>query len=360
MSNRYHPYSFSNPTQRRRVQEQMLKTLNNKPVAEFKATCAVCLDTYKMQSHNITDFLMSSNCTHAFCYKCVLNMYCNTMNIPRATIDCPMCKVNVTTWRSCFPNAVVSCKFIKKTGDRVPPCQQFVEAVQFIKQRCAADADDDEPAVSQNNKLIQQETERLQKTVDKHKQEAERLQEIVDKHKQEAERLQETVNKYKQEGERLQEIINCQKRQHDIAWSSSCEQVLALQNKLIDLQAQLDKSKTFTQTLADQNRTFVALFKVLQNFVNHENQQHYENDENDEHHGHYQLEIKKNVAVNVEFNENARQKTNLHEQFRSRVYSTVADMMIEDRIKSLQTHVFGIACLPCSVNINVSLPFDDE
>lgn len=304
----------------------MLKTFNNKPIAELKATCAVCLDTYKMQSHNITDFLMSSNCTHAFCYKCVLNMYCNTMNIPRATIDCPMCKVNVTTWRSCFPNAVVSCKFIKKTGDRVPPCQQFIEAVQLIEQRCAADADDDlkEPAV-------------LQGQLDAVQQKADRLQETVDKHKQEAERLQKTVDKHKQEAERLQEIIDRQQRQHDIAWSSSCEQVAALQNKLIDLQAQLDKSEAFTQTLADRNRTFAA---QLQHAVD-------------------QFE-RKTVAVNVQFDENARQRTSLHEQFRSRVYSTIADMMIEDSIKSLQTHVFGVACLPCFVNINVSLPFDDE
>lgn len=304
MSSRYSPYSIRNVQERRRIQDFLLSDFMKEPVTPLAATCAVCLETYTLQSNSIAEFLMPSNCTHVFCFKCVLNMYSAAMNVPRATIDCPMCKVNVTTWQSFFPHTVVSCKFVKKTGDRVPSCQQFKEALRVIRQRYAADDDaavaDPQPAV-----------------------------------------LQAQLRAATEETQRLREDLDRQKRAHDIAWDSSCQQVSALQARLADLQAQLDRSEALSRTLANHNRAADAQLRNLRQTVQ-------------------RLQAAPApVSVNVEFNERALQNRELGERFRSHVYSVVADMMIEDSIRSLQTHMFGAACLPCNVNIEVDLPFDE-
>ncbi|AKR14079.1 ring finger domain protein [Dasychira pudibunda nucleopolyhedrovirus] len=309
MSSRYFPYNarIRNAGERRRVQERVLNEFNKIAVSPLAATCAVCLETYSMQSDNIIDFLMPSNCTHLFCYKCVLNMYKNAMNVPRAVVSCPMCKAKVSTWQSFFPNTVVSCKFIKRTGDRTPPCLQFLHALKMVQERCTATKED---AESEPSFVINS--------------------------------LQAQLDAAQQKACDLQESMERQKQAHDTAWNSSCEQVTALQTKLADMQAQLDRSEALSSTLADHNRAANVQIDSLRRAVQ-------------------RLEAAQSapVSVNVEFNDNARQNTNLHERFRSYVYSTVSDMMIEDSIKSLQSHVFGAACLPCSVNVEINFPFDE-
>ncbi|AAC59151.1 PE38 [Orgyia pseudotsugata multiple nucleopolyhedrovirus] len=307
MSSRYSPYRIRNVGERRRVQERLLSEFNSRPVTAVAAVCAVCLETYCVQSNNIIDFLMPSECTHLFCYKCVLNMYKNAMNVPRAAVSCPMCNKKVGTWQAFFPNSVVSCKFIKKTGDRTPACLQFMLALKTIQDRYMATEEEAETEPSFVIKNLQAQLDAAQK-----------------------------------EARDLQESMERQKQAHNVAWNSSCEQVTALQTTLADMQAQLDRSEALSSTLAEHNRAANVQIDSLRRAVQ-------------------RLEAAQSapVSVNVEFNDNARQNTNLHERFRSYVYSTVSDMMIEDSIKSLQSHVFGAACLPCSVNVEINFPFDE-
>lgn len=108
MSSRYSPYNnyYRRRQERQRYNQQqafLVETFKKKPVMSLLVTCAVCLDTYTTNSDTLIDFLMPTECTHVFCYKCVLNLYSNAMNVPRATVACPMCNIDVTTWKSFFP-----------------------------------------------------------------------------------------------------------------------------------------------------------------------------------------------------------------------------------------------------------------
>ncbi|ABI13931.1 pe38 like protein [Anticarsia gemmatalis nucleopolyhedrovirus] len=113
MSNRYTPYERQR--NRQQLQKTLLESFRLKPVTTFGATCSICLETYMMQSNNISEFLMpcNSSCTHMFCYKCIMSMYSN-VETARSNVNCPMCRKSITSWQAFFPNTSVSCKFTKK------------------------------------------------------------------------------------------------------------------------------------------------------------------------------------------------------------------------------------------------------
>ncbi|AFY62813.1 PE38 [Samia ricini nucleopolyhedrovirus] len=295
MSSRYSPYnSIRRRQERHRYNQQqalLMETFKKKPVESLFVTCAVCLDTYTTNSNTLIDFLMPTDCTHVFCYKCVLNLYSNAMNVPRATVACPMCNIDVTTWKSFFPNTVVSCKFVKRTADRVPAMQQFNEALKIIKNRHTVNIDED---ASFN------------------------LETQLAEAKRETQRVQEAAER---ETQRVQEASRRHIRERDIAYASSCEQVASLQARLVEMQAQLDAAQ-------EENRRLTAAAAPAVAFT----------------------------TIDVDFDENASQSTGPHERFRSLVYSTVADLMIEARIKNLQDLVFAADAdrMSCHVDIDVS------
>lgn len=113
-------------------QQRMMAELNNEPVINFKFECSVCLETYSQQSNDTCPFLIPTTCDHGFCFKCVINLQSNAMNIPHSTVCCPLCNTQVKMWRSLKPNAVVTCKFYKKTQERVPPVQQYKNIIKVL------------------------------------------------------------------------------------------------------------------------------------------------------------------------------------------------------------------------------------
>ena len=216
MSNRYNPYGSQR--NRQQLQKILLESFRLKPVTTFGATCSVCLETYMMQSNNVTEFLMpfNSTCTHMFCYKCIISMYSN-VETTRSKVNCPMCRQNITSWQSFFPNTLVSCKFTKKAAGNVPATVQFMEAIKVLQNQCAPTPDDLESANTEARQM-----------------------------------LREQLNKLNQENKTLQETIIKNKAQHDIAWESSCAQISALQTRISELEASpeielLDKNRELQQ-----------------------------------------------------------------------------------------------------------------
>ncbi|BBU37483.1 PE38 protein [Choristoneura diversana nucleopolyhedrovirus] len=334
----YYRHTIHNVNERRRVQERLLTSFNEKPVTPLSATCAVCLETYVMQSNNIVEFLMPINCTHMFCYKCVLGIYSNAMNVPRAIVRCPMCQETVTTWQSFFPNTVVSCKFIKKTADRVPSCQQFSDAVGILKKRYAPLTED----VPNNEGDLREQLNRVQQ--------------------------EKTAELQRLQSEKAAELRRL-KAAHDAAWESSCSQIASLQKrvtsletknewlqrqneeyvtgmcdnhiekqssktKIVSLQAEVTAANTKISSLEEKDnasaKTIADLTQTVQRLKS---------------------ELASKSAVTIEFNRNTN--TALHQRFNSLLDSTFENMMLKDRIMNLRRDVFGAACGPCHVNIDI-------
>ncbi|AAK85697.1 PE38 [Epiphyas postvittana nucleopolyhedrovirus] len=293
----------------------MLAAFNELPVAPLAATCAVCMETYTMQTDNFTEFMMPTNCTHLFCYKCVINMYASAMNIPRASIDCPVCKTTVTTWQSFFPNTVVSCKFTKRTTYRVPPAQQFTDALKIMRERYAATADDIETA--------NPEVAALKEQVKNARNENKHLQEQVKRARSNID-IANNTSRYTMND--LKAKLDRQRDQHNYELNCMQRELDSVKNEKRELE----------QTVQRIQAEMAAQPPVAQPSVTSGSA----------------------VMVGVDFNENARQNTNPHERFRSLVYSTVSELLLESRIQSLQNYVFGSSCVPCEVNIEVNMPFD--
>nr|ALR69973.1 pe38 like protein [Anticarsia gemmatalis multiple nucleopolyhedrovirus]ALR70130.1 pe38 like protein [Anticarsia gemmatalis multiple nucleopolyhedrovirus]ALR70287.1 pe38 like protein [Anticarsia gemmatalis multiple nucleopolyhedrovirus]ALR70600.1 pe38 like protein [Anticarsia gemmatalis multiple nucleopolyhedrovirus]ALR72014.1 pe38 like protein [Anticarsia gemmatalis multiple nucleopolyhedrovirus] len=220
MSNRYTPYGSQR--NRQQLQKNLLDSFRLKPVTTFGATCSICLETYMMQSNNVTEFLMpfNSTCTHMFCYKCIISMYSN-VETTRSNVNCPMCRQNITSWQSFFPNTLVSCKFTKKAAGDVPATLQFMDALKVLQSRCAPTPDDLESANTEARQM-----------------------------------LREQLNKLNQENKTLQETLIKNKAQHDIAWESSCTQISALQTRISELEAnpEIESLKTALQEIKETNR----------------------------------------------------------------------------------------------------------
>ncbi|AKN59003.1 hypothetical protein LO84_155 [Autographa californica multiple nucleopolyhedrovirus] len=125
-------------------QQRMMAELNNEPVINFKFECSVCLETYSQQSNDTCPFLIPTTCDHGFCFKCVINLQSNAMNIPHSTVCCPLCNTQVKMWRSLKPNAVVTCKFYKKTQERVPPVQQYKNIIKVLQERSVISVEDND------------------------------------------------------------------------------------------------------------------------------------------------------------------------------------------------------------------------
>ncbi|AAQ91681.1 pe38 like protein [Choristoneura fumiferana DEF multiple nucleopolyhedrovirus] len=219
MSYRYTPYESQR--NRQQLQKTLLESFRLNPVTAFGATCNICLETYMMQSNNVTEFLMplNSSCTHMFCYKCIISMYSN-VDTTRSNVNCPMCRQNITSWQTFFPNTSVSCKFTKKAAGNVPATQQFTDALKVLQSRCAPMPDDLE---SPNTEARQM--------------------------------LREQLNKLNQENKTLQETLNRNKTQHDIAWESSCAQISSLQKRISELEANPEvNSLNKNRELEEKNR----------------------------------------------------------------------------------------------------------
>ncbi|QDL57007.1 PE38 [Dione juno nucleopolyhedrovirus] len=321
MSSRLASYKIRNASERRRVQAQLLQQFKRAPVTPLTATCSVCLEDYTMQSNNITEMLMPVNCTHVFCYKCVLQMYNNAMNVPHATINCPMCKIKISTWQSFFPESVVSCKFIKKTGDRVPACVQFKDAVNIIKQRYASSSPSTSSS-SSTSAVYQMPTNSVHQNVNVH------TQQLI------------AAN---QEVERLKKTLDDQAAAHDTAFNSLFQQMVVMQNKLTDVREELNRSKVLNRILTHHDRANKRYIDELKSILRQ-----------------YQTRDENCVSTIVEFNTHARQNTVLHDRFRTQVYSVLSNMMIEDRIKNLQSSIFGTTILPCTVNVDVLFHYEDQ
>ncbi|AAA67993.1 pe38 [Choristoneura fumiferana multiple nucleopolyhedrovirus] len=316
MYRRYTPYYrhvIRNDNERQAVQERLLLSFNEKPVTPLSATCAVCYETYVMQSDNIVEFMMPSTCTHMFCYKCVLGLYRNAevhAEMPRVGIGCPLCQKTVTAWRSFFPNAVVTCKFTKKTTD-VPVCQQFCDAVGILNKRYAA-----LPGDIPNNEV----------------------------------ELREQLNRVQEEkAAELQRM----KAAHDAAWESSCRQIASLQKRVTSLETKNEK-------LQRQNQEYDEAI-----CVNHLEKKRLQS-QKEERDGasaktiadltqtveRLKSELASKSAVTVEFNRNT--DTPLYQRFNALLDSTFENMMLKDRIINLRKEVFGAACVPCRVDININ------
>lgn len=125
-------------------QQRMLAELNDEPVINFKFECSVCLETYSQPSNDTCPFLIPTTCDHGFCFKCVINLQSNAMNIPHSTVSCPLCNTEVKMWRSLKPNAVVTCKFYKKTQEKVPPVQQYKNIIKVLQERSVISVEDDD------------------------------------------------------------------------------------------------------------------------------------------------------------------------------------------------------------------------
>ncbi|QBC75984.1 pe-38 [Neophasia sp. alphabaculovirus] len=224
MSNRYTPYESQR--NRQQLQKTLLESFKLKPVTAFGATCSVCLETYMMQSNNVTEFLMpfNSSCTHMFCYKCIINMY-SSVQTTRSNVNCPMCRQNITSWQAFFPNTSVSCKFTKKAAGNVPAIEQFKDAVKVLQSRCAPTPDDLESANTEARQM-----------------------------------LREQLNKLNQENKTLQETLNRNKTQHDNAWESSCTQISALQTRIRELEAnphqEIESLKAALQKVKENNKQY--------------------------------------------------------------------------------------------------------
>nr|ALR69816.1 pe38 like protein [Anticarsia gemmatalis multiple nucleopolyhedrovirus]ALR70444.1 pe38 like protein [Anticarsia gemmatalis multiple nucleopolyhedrovirus]ALR70758.1 pe38 like protein [Anticarsia gemmatalis multiple nucleopolyhedrovirus]ALR71701.1 pe38 like protein [Anticarsia gemmatalis multiple nucleopolyhedrovirus] len=240
MSNRYTPYERQR--NRQQLQKTLLESFRLKPVTTFGATCSICLETYMMQSNNISEFLMpcNSSCTHMFCYKCIMSMYSN-VETARSNVNCPMCRKSITSWQAFFPNTSVSCKFTKKTVGNVPATKQFTDAVKILESRCAPTS---EYLKSANTEARQM--------------------------------LREQLNNLNQENKTLQETLNRNKTQHEIAWKSSCAQISALQqevqennkhyaNELCSKQLECDQAETKNRELENKNREVEGKNQELEN-----------------------------------------------------------------------------------------------
>ncbi|AGR57042.1 PE38 [Choristoneura rosaceana nucleopolyhedrovirus] len=352
----YHRHTIYNNAERQRVQERLLTTLSEQPVTPVSATCSVCYETYVMQSNNIVEFMMPANCTHMFCFKCVLGMYNNAENIPRATVRCPMCQETATTWQSFFPNSVVSCKFIKKTADRVPYCQQFSDAMGILKKRYAALPED----ISNNaaelreqlNRAQEEKTAELQRLKDAHdakwnsscrqisslQKRVHELIELDDEFKNKIKSLERKNESLERKNESLQRqnneydiaIINNHKDYHRLkrqteelekAVSERLAEVRAANTKICCLE---EKDRVSAKTIADLTQTVERL----------------------------KSERASTSAVTVEFN-NRNTDAALHQRFNSLLNSTFENMMLNERIITLQKEVFGSSSVPCHVNIGI-------
>nr|WRK23941.1 pe38 [Bombyx mori nucleopolyhedrovirus]WRK24079.1 pe38 [Bombyx mori nucleopolyhedrovirus] len=116
-------------------QQRMMAELKKEPVINFKFECSVCFETYSQQSNDTCPFLIPTTCDHGFCFKCVIDLQSNAMNIPHSIVCCPLCNTQVKMWRSLKPNAVVTCKFYKKTQERVPAVQQYKNIIKVLQER---------------------------------------------------------------------------------------------------------------------------------------------------------------------------------------------------------------------------------
>ncbi|AJD09170.1 pe38 like protein [Condylorrhiza vestigialis mutiple nucleopolyhedrovirus] len=224
MSNRYTPYESQRNRQQLQLQKTLLESFQLKPVTTFGATCSICLETYMMQSNNVIEFLMpfNSTCTHMFCYKCIITMYSN-VETTRSNVNCPMCRQNITSWQSFFPNTLVSCKFKKMAAGNVPATQQFTDAIKVLQSRCAPTSDDLESTNTEARQM-----------------------------------LREQLNKLIQENKTLQETLIKNKSQHDIAWESSCTQIFALQTRISELEAnqEIELLKTTLEEIKETNSRY--------------------------------------------------------------------------------------------------------
>ncbi|AGA16300.1 pe38 protein [Thysanoplusia orichalcea nucleopolyhedrovirus] len=248
-------------------QEKMLAELNSEPVIDLKFECAVCMETYSHQSNDTCPFLVPTTCDHGFCFKCAIDLQGSAMNIPNSTICCPMCNKQIRMWRSCKPGSVVTCKFYKKTQEKVPPVQQYRKIIKVLRERSVITTDDDIPDTQTELAVLEAEMQEEKK-------------------------------------------LN--------------SELMAKNQQLTEEKGQLNQQ-----------------IQELQNQINN-------------------LTFRRNITVDQQINYNNSAPANLNERFRSLVYSTVSELLIEDRIQSIQNYVYAeTSATSCNVNVNVNFGFEN-
>ncbi|ABM05437.1 PE38 [Maruca vitrata nucleopolyhedrovirus] len=285
----------------KRKQEKMLAEFNNEPVINLKFECCVCFETYYQQSNETCPFLIPTSCNHGFCFKCVIDLQSNAINIPYSTICCPLCNVQIKMWRSCKPETVVTCKFYKKTQEKVPPVQQYKNIMKVLQERNVINIDDGNNSGDDYNNQIMALQAELQKEKNRTDQLSfENRQLVAEKNQLVAEKNQLVAEK---------------------------NQLVAEKNQLVAEKNQLNE-----QIQELQNREAATLTTPQQS----------------------------NIIINQQIDDDETAPAELNERFRSLVYSNIAELFIENRVQSIQNYVYGTsATSSCNVTIDVNFGFED-